>query len=48
MYLSGNYTMGQMMSVSGHKKESTFKEYIKLSADEFADDVASASSDGLF
>lgn len=48
MYLSGNYTMGQMMSVSGHKKESTFREYIKLSADEFADDVASASSDGLF
>lgn len=48
MYLSGNYTTGQIMHVSGHKKESTFRNYIKLSLDEFADNVASVSADGLF
>lgn len=48
MYLSKSYTTAQMMTVSGHKKESTFKGYIKLSLDEFADDVASVSMDGLF
>lgn len=48
MFLSGNYTIGQMMYVSGHKKEKTFNNYVKLSLDEFADNVASASSDGLF
>lgn len=48
MYLSGNYTIGQMMYVSGHKKEKTFYNYIKLSKDEFADNVANASTDGLF
>ena len=48
MFLTGNYTTGQMMYVSGHKKEKTFNNYIKLSLDEFADNVASASVDGLF
>lgn len=48
MFLSGKYTTGQMMYVSGHKKEKTFYNYIKLSLDEYADNVASASSDGLF
>ena len=48
MFLCGNYTTGQMMHVSGHKKEKTFYNYIKLSLDEFADNVASASADGLF
>ena len=48
MYLSKMFTTPQMMSVSGHKKESHFKEYIKLSLDEFADDVSSSSVDGLF
>lgn len=48
MYLSGNYSTQQMMSVSGHRKENTFKNYIKLSLDEFADDLVSVSADGLF
>lgn len=48
MFLSGNYTTGQIMHVSGHKKEKTFYNYIKLSLDEFADNVASVSADGLF
>lgn len=48
MYLSKSYTTAQMMTVSGHKKETTFRGYIKLSLDEFADDVASVSVDGLF
>ena len=37
-----------MMYVSGHKKEKTFYNYIKLSLDEYADNVASASDDQLF
>ena len=48
MYLSGNYSIQQIMSVSGHKKEKTFKNYIKLSLDDYADDLASVSADGLF
>ena len=48
MFLSGKYSTGQMMHVSGHKKEKTFYNYIKLSLDEFADSVASVSGDGLF
>lgn len=48
MYLSKSYTTAQMMTVSGHKRETTFRGYIKLSLDEFADDVASVSMDGLF
>ena len=48
MFLSGKYSIRQMMYVSGHKKEKTFNNYIKLSLDEFADNVAYASIDGLF
>ena len=48
MFLSGKYTIGQMMYVSGHKKEKTFNSYIKLSLDEFADCVANVSEKGLF
>ena len=48
MYLSGKYTTLQMMHVSGHKKEKTFYNYIKLSLEELADNVASASFDSLF
>lgn len=48
MFLSGKYTITQMMYVSGHKKEKTFNNYVKLSLEEFADNVASASTDGLF
>lgn len=48
MFLCGKYTTIQMMHVSGHKKEKTFYNYIKLSLDELADNVASASDDSLF
>ena len=48
MYLSQKYTIPQMMSVSGHKEERTFKEYVKLSLDELAEVVAMSSTDGLF
>lgn len=48
MFVSGKYTTTQMMYVSGHKKEKTFYNYIKLSLDEYADNIASVSNDGLF
>ncbi|MCH5240308.1 MAG: tyrosine-type recombinase/integrase [Muribaculaceae bacterium] len=48
MYLSKKFTLRQIMSVSGHKKEETFNKYIRLSLDEKADDVASVAADGLF
>lgn len=48
MFLSGQYTTGQMMHVSGHAKEATFYNYVKLSLDEFADHIADAAGDGLF
>lgn len=48
MYLSGQFTPRQIMSVSGHKKEETFIKYIRLSLDEKADEVANAACDGLF
>lgn len=48
MYLSRKFTVLQMMSVSGHKTETMFYKYVKLSLDEYADSVASAAVDGLF
>lgn len=48
MVLSNKYTRPQMMSVSGHKTEKTFNDYIKLGLDEWADNIASSSKDGLF
>lgn len=50
MYLSHRYSMLQMMHVSGHKTEKTFRDYIKLSSDEIADeiDAIASSTDGLF
>ena len=49
MYISHKYTDAQMMAVSGHKDLKTFNEYIKLSLDEKADEIAEASAnDGLF
>ena len=48
MYLSGKFTVAQMMAVSGHKKEAIFNHYVKLSLDEYADSVAIAAVDGLF
>ena len=40
LYLSGNFDSYQMMSISGHRDEKTFYEYIKLSSDEVADSIA--------
>lgn len=48
MYLSHKFTVPQMMSVSGHKTETMFYKYVRLSLDEYADSVASAAVDGLF
>lgn len=50
MYLSHRYSLLQMMHVSGHKMEKTFRDYIKLSSDEIADeiDAIASSSDSLF
>ena len=40
LYLSGNFDTYQMISISGHRDEKTFYEYIKLSSDEVADSIA--------
>ena len=48
MYLSGKYTVQQMMSVSGHKDQRTFLDYVKLSMDELAEGVAKSCCDGMF
>ena len=48
MYLSKKFTVSQMRSVSGHRTETLFYKYVKLSLDEYADSVASAAVDGLF
>ena len=43
MYLSHKYTILQMMHVSGHKTQMTFMDYIKLSSEEIADEIAAMS-----
>lgn len=48
MYLSGKYTIPEMMSVSGHKDQRTFLDYVKLSMGELAEVVAKSSCDGMF
>lgn len=48
MYLARKFSDRQIMSVSDHKKEEPFLKYIRLSLDEKADDVANATTDGLF
>jgi len=44
MYLSHKYTIVQMMHVSGHKTQKTFMDYIKLSSDEIADEIAAIAN----
>ena len=39
MCLSHRFTDLQMMHVSGHKTQKTFRDYIKLSSDEIADEI---------
>ena len=46
MYLSHKYTILQMMHVSGHKTQKTFMDYIKLSSDEIADEIAAITNEG--
>ena len=46
MYLSQKYTIVQMMHVSGHKTQKTFMDYIKLSSDEIADEIAAIANKG--
>ena len=54
MYLSKRsdgtprYSTLQMMSISGHTDEKTFRDYIKLSLDERAEGVKLSSTDGMF
>ena len=43
MYLNHKYTILQMMHVSGHQTHKTFMDYIKLSSEEIADEIASMS-----
>ena len=45
MYLSHKYTILQMMHVSGHKTQKTFMDYIKLSSDEIADEIAAIENE---
>ena len=39
LYLTGLFDIVQMMSISGHKDQRTFFDYIKLSSDEIADKI---------
>lgn len=48
VYLSGKFSIEFMMKLSGHKKYDTFKKYVRLSLDEYADDIAKNADDGLF
>ena len=48
MYLSGKFSVEFMMKLSGHKKYDTFKKYVRLSLDEYADDIAKNADNCLF
>lgn len=48
VYLSGKFSIEFMMKLSGHKKYETFKKYVRLSLDEYADDIAKSADHGLF
>jgi phosphatidate phosphatase PAH1 len=48
MYLSHKYTIEQMRAVSGHASEKVFLDYVKLSLDEIADDVARNNDGEMF
>ena len=40
LYLSNRFTISQLMSISGHKSEKAFNEYICCSSEEIADVIA--------
>lgn len=48
VYLSGKFSVEFMMKLSGHKKYDTFKKYVRLSLDEYADDIAKSADHCLF
>lgn len=49
LYLTGKFDVYQMMHVSGHKEAKTFREYIKLSGEEMAEQIANKmGNDNLF
>ena len=39
LYLSNKYSVAEIMSISGHKTETTFREYIRCSADTIAEGI---------
>ena len=39
LYLSNKYSVAEIMSISGHKTEKTFREYIRCSADTIAEGI---------
>lgn len=45
MYLSKKFNLFQMMYVSGHKTEKVFRDYIKLSSQEIADEIGMTVKD---
>ena len=48
VYLSRKFSVEFMMKLSGHKKYDTFKKYVRLSLDEYADDIAKSADKCLF
>ncbi|MBO7562952.1 MAG: tyrosine-type recombinase/integrase [Bacteroidales bacterium] len=48
IYLSGKFSIEFMMKLSGHSKYETFKRYVRLSLDEYADDIAKTADHCLF
>lgn len=49
LYLTGKFDVFQMMHVSGHKEAKTFRDYIKLSGDEMAEQISKKmGNDNLF
>ena len=48
VYLSGKFSVEFMMKLSGHTKYDTFKRYVRLSLDEYADDIAKTADNCLF
>ena len=48
VYLSHKFSVEFMMKLSGHKKYDTFKKYVRMSLDEYADDIAKSAENCLF
>lgn len=48
VYLSHKFSIEFMMKLSGHKKYDTFKKYVRMSLDEYADDIAKSADNSLF